>query len=68
MKKDVWKVRTILGHEMLFEQLCEKGNIYCKSYPKPIEGVYRVECPKDKLLDIGYCIATIEEMPIICLS
>lgn|GEM_PF-4726813 len=68
MAKDVWKVRVITGHERLFEQLCEDGNIYYKPYPKPIEGVYRAECPKDKLLDIGYCIATLEEIPIVCPS
>jgi hypothetical protein len=68
LKKDVWKVKTIIGHERLFEQLCVENNIIFKPYPKPHEGLYRVECPKDKLLDIGYCIATIEKMPKVTLS
>jgi hypothetical protein len=66
--EDIWKVKIITGHERLFEQLCKENNIFFKPYPKPIEGVYRTECQKDKLLDIGYCIATLEEMPIVALS
>lgn len=66
--KKVWKVKISMGHEKLFEQLCEERNIFYKPYPKPIEGVYRVECIKWKLLDIGYCIATLEEMPIVILN
>jgi len=68
MNKKIWKVKTVIGHERLFEQLCKENNIFYRPYSKPIEGFYRVECPKDKLLDIGYCIATLEEMPMISMS
>lgn len=65
MEKEVWKVKTIWGFEAVFEDYCKENNIYFKPYPKPHEGLYRVECTKDKMLDIGYCIATLETMPII---
>lgn len=68
MGKEIWKVKTVLGHEQLFEDLCKENNINIKPYPKPFEGLYRAECPKDKLLDIGYCIATLEEMPQVTIS
>lgn len=68
MKNNIWKVQVIKGAEKLFEQLCEKNNIKYRSYPKPFKSIYRAECEKEKLLNIGYCIFTLEEMPEVALS
>lgn len=67
MNKIIWKVKVITAQESLFEQFCKENNICYKPYPKPIVNTYRVECEKDRLLDIGYCIATLEEMPEVRL-
>ncbi|APH19824.1 hypothetical protein [Clostridium botulinum] len=68
MKNNTWKVTVIQGAENLFEQLCEENNIKYSPYPKPFENIYSVECEKEKLEHIGYCIFTLEEMPEITLS
>ena len=65
MKKDIWKVGLVSGYSEEFERLCKEQNIFYKSYPEPLKNIYRVECPKDELLDMGWCIATIEEMPVM---
>ena len=68
MEKKVWKVKVNLGYEQLFEKLCKENNIFCKPYPKPIESIYRAECTRNDLLNMGHCITSIEEMPIVTLS
>ncbi|PIH04122.1 hypothetical protein CS538_10375 [Clostridium combesii] len=68
MKNNIWKVTVIKGAENLFEQLCEENNIKYRPYPKPFECIYEAECEKEKLLEIGYCIFTLEEMPEVTLS
>lgn len=68
MKNNIWKVQVIKDAENLFEELCKEQNIKYTKYPKPFEGIYKAECKKEKLLDIGYCIFTLEEMPKVSLS
>ena len=68
MKIDKWKVKVITGYEKEFEQFCKENNIYYKPYPAPFKGLYKAECAKDKLLDTGHILATVEEMPVVTLS
>ncbi|WP_072585060.1 hypothetical protein [Clostridium sporogenes] len=65
MKNNIWKATVIKGAENLFEQLCEKNNIKYRPYPKPFECIYEVECEKEKLLEIGYCILKYTKKEII---
>lgn len=60
------KVKENMATE--FEQYLNDNQIKYRAYPKPIENTYAVKCNLQEIVDIGYCINSLEDMPVVTLQ
>jgi ribosomal protein S2 len=63
-----FKIKVKKDHIEAFENYLRKRKIQYRKYPEVIERTYSVICQLQEIVDAGYCIDSLEDMPKVELQ